>query len=190
MRRAILATGPQGAGKTTFCKEVVQYRPEIVLVERDAVLEELFGQVCLDPYSGDHEYGEKIMWQRVEDVLSGNENIDMILDAWCGYSIDRTRYAQKLRALGVEVVDLWYFVTSEDVCIGQYLAREIAWREAQGLTPCPDWRIESVRLSCQMNFRLYHSMAVEEYPDNSEFDSIKFINPCQMTIWPYAFILL
>jgi len=192
VRRAILSVGPRGAGKTTFCKEVVRHRPETALVERDEILIELFGQTCLDPYSGGHQYGEQVMWERVEEILTDNKSIDMtlILDAWCGYPIGRTRYAEKLRELGAEVVDLWYFVTPEDVCLRQYEAREDVSLQDKEDEPLSNWLRDSVRICRQRDFRLFHSMPVEEYPEASAFDNIKFINPCQLTFWPYADLLL
>lgn len=190
MRRVILVSGPQGAGKSTFCKEIVEHRPEITLIERDAILVELFGQTSLDPYSGDHQCGEVIMWQRVEEALSNHENADMILDTWCGYPISRTRCAQRLRALDVEIVDLWYFVTAEDICLQQYESRETSCLQAQKAGPISVWQRESICSCCRQNFRLFHSMPVEESPSDSEFDNIKFINPCQMTFVPYADLLL
>lgn len=188
MRRAILSNGPQGAGKTTFCREVVRHRPEIVIIERDEILIELFGQTCLSPYGCCHEYGEQVMWGRVQEVLADNENVDVILDTWCGYPRERARSADKLRKLGAEIVDLWYFVTPEEVCVRQYEAREVASRTQRNKT-LSSWDIESIHRCGRDNFRLYHRLPVEEWPD-SNFDRIRFINPCQMTFIPYADLLL
>lgn len=182
MRKAILTAGPQGAGKTMFCKEVVRHRPEIILIERDAILMELFGP-RLDPYSGGHIIGEDAMWERVKMMLAGSADITMILDAWYGYPDGRSGAAKRLRSFGADCVNMWYFVTPEEVCLRQYGARELADKE--------DWLRRANLECCRRNFRAYHSMPIEDASfRGSCFDIIKMINPRQMTFIPYADLLL
>lgn len=190
MRKVVLTTGPQGSGKTTFCKEIIAHRPEIVLVERDAILIELFGTTHLDPYCGGHKIGEDVMWKKVAEVLSTEDDRIMILDHWAGYPRERSWAIRRLRDLGADSVDLWYFVTSEEVCLRQHEAREISIREKESGKPLSDWDIGSLRRCGKSNFRLFHSLPIEEYPGSAGFDSIKMINPCQLTFIPYADLLL
>lgn len=182
MRKAILVTGPQGAGKSTFCKEITKCRPDVVLIERDAIFIEIFGDKYLDPYSGAHYYGPKVMWERVAEKLKTNENIDLLLDTWCGHPGERSWAGKNLRSLGADQVDLWCFVTPEDVCVKQYEIRE-----------GPKWSsgIREINLECcRKNFRTWHRMPLELNMEESVFDNIRMINPLQLTFIPYCYLLL
>lgn len=188
MRKAILTAGPQGAGKTSFCKEIIQHRPEVVIVELDAIWEELVeihgkSSSVFDPYCGGHLIGERLMWQRVEEKLAGSNPMTIILDAYRGFPEDRSSTAKKLRSLGVDCVELWYFVTPEAVCLQQYETRE-------GSKWTTELQKETFLSSRQRDFRLWHSRPIEDHSDESSFDNIKMINPLQLTFIPYADILL
>jgi hypothetical protein len=169
MNRAIVTAGPQGAGKTTFCKEILKHYPDVILVERDAILIELYGKTHLDPYIGGHHYCGQVMWERIAQILLEKDEVTLILDTWLGWPESRNRAGERLRQMGAEQVDLWYFTTPEEVCIKQYDARE-----RSGWTS--DWQRDCNLGCCRKNFRVFHS--------------IKFINPMQLTFIPYPLLLV
>jgi len=180
MRQVILTVGPQGAGKTTFCHEIIKLRPEVVLVERDAILNELFGDSWTDPYSGAHYVGFKVMMERVEDHLR-TDPLTLILDTWTGDEDERWRVTRRLRGFGADKIVAWYFVTDEDTVVRQFIKRSGS-----------DYPENSVAKDieahyCRRNYQFYHSHPVEL---DQGFDEIELIDPHQLTLFPYADILL
>jgi len=156
---AILTIGPQGAGKSTFCEEILRTHPEILSVSRDKILMELFGDVFLSPYTGGHEIGYKVMWERVADCLTRDETT-LILDCWNGPREELKGICDALRSLGVRTVGGWYFVTPEDACL--------AWRMkkvmAEPAKEDPKWerfRQNSARDGFLEHFRFFHSHPVD-----------------------------
>jgi hypothetical protein len=108
---AILTIGPQGSGKSSFCKMVREFDPSIGLVSRDQILMQMFGRVYLDSYSGGHHQASICMWEEVEKIVRANSNSRFILDAWSGNARGRRTIIEKLRRLGVDRIVGWYFIT-------------------------------------------------------------------------------
>lgn len=183
MKRVILTVGPQYAGKSTFCERVVSAHPEIVLVSRDAILTELFGTVWLDHYTGGHVVGWEKMWEIVAQRLQ-QDGVTMILDAWNGSACERRDFVKRLRSLGAERVEAWYFITPENFCLQWYLkgeppdvkARNSKWRQL----------IYQMRIDSYHNhYQYFHLQKVEL---EQGFDFIRRIDPLQ-TLPPDLFSL-
>lgn len=177
MKTVVLTIGPRGAGKTTFCREVVQRRPEVHFVERDAILVELFGSATLSPYMGEHERGFQEMMNRVKALLC-QESVTIVLDTWLEIPDHRRQFIACLRILGAERIVGWHFVTSEERVVRQFLARESTptspWRHANG---------KAVLREC----RRYRSYPVEL---DQGFDHLVEIDPVQPSLLPIGYGLL
>lgn len=174
MRQVVLTVGPQGAGKSAFCNQIVQSHPEVVMVSRDAILVELFGNAYLDSYSGGHYIALEKMWEKIAEHMKRDE-ITMILDCWNGFARERHEITDKLRSLGVERIGNWYFVTPEADCLGWYM------KEVMSETPKkdPKWekfRQESRRSEFQRCYKLFHSQPINI---DQGFDFITKINPLE-----------
>ncbi|MDB5194514.1 MAG: hypothetical protein JWN50_528 [Parcubacteria group bacterium] len=169
MRDVTLTIGPRGAGKTTFCERALALDPELVLVSRDAVLMEIFGQTSLNPYEGGHRIGLEKMWNLVEKHLEP-ENARILLDCWNGWALERSELTDKLREMGAERIIGWHFATSEETCIKWFLERERRNEEEK----IDKWWEQSRIASCRSDYRLFHSQAVTL---EQGFDEIIRIDP-------------
>ncbi|MDO8183776.1 MAG: AAA family ATPase [bacterium] len=184
MKHVILTVGPRGAGKTTFCRQIVSERPEIVIVERDEILIKLFGGTSLCPYSGGHEYGKKVLLAVLEEHLN-QESTTIILDTWSGFPDDRKTITRRLRSMGVDRIEAWYFVTSEAKVVKQFIEREM--REKPPQTDSERRSLNFRVDMCFRDFNLYHSQGVTE---EQGFDKVCLINPDQLTLVPYSELLV
>lgn len=169
MKIAVLTLGPRGAGKTTFCKEVVRARPEIGFVERDAILLELYGGVFVD--SGLELYTRRKIFERVSALLESNKTT-VILDAWTMLAWDRREMVDTLRVLGFGRVVGWHFVTPEEDVVRQFLTRE-----ATSVSPWRFMAADAVLAECQ-RYRT-HRVELEQ-----GFDHLVEINPMQRRLFP------
>jgi hypothetical protein len=172
VKRVIVTVGPRGAGKTSFCEQIVRHRPEVTLVSRDAIFKELFGKVNLNPYTGDDFYGLQVMWKRTGDYLNNGAAV-LILDTWNGSREARWDITYKLRSLGAERIEAWRFVTPASHIVQWFLKKE------------PEDRKSSPRILD--DYRLYHSRPVEL---KQGFDAIHLINPLQQTLFSYSYLLI
>jgi len=163
---AYLTVGPQGAGKSTFCEELVRVYPGLALLSRDRVFEEVFGEGWHSPYSGAFYVGMKIVWERVAELAAIHDQL--ILDCWNGTPEERQRYSDKLRSLGATRVEAWHFVTPRDVCLGWYRQKITAeqW--------CGPSVIEFNVGVCGVNYDKFHTFPVSP---NQGFDLVRTIDP-------------
>lgn len=178
MRTVFLTIGPRGAGKSTFCREVVAHRPDVTLLQRDAILVEFFGSTMLSPYEGGHAWAMHVLFERLERALVP-ENATVILDTWNGLAGERRELVRVLRNLGADEVIGWYFVTPEETVVRQFLERE-------GETALAAWgaRAESY---CRRDFTFFHA---QEVSTDQGFDEIIRIDPTQLWLFSPAYVLL
>jgi|SRR3989344_4715382 len=173
MNKVALTVGPQYIGKSTFCKRVIEESPNIILVSRDAILIELFGSVYLNSYSSGHYVALEKMWELVEAYLK-EEDKTIILDCWNDADETRKIIVKKLRALGVEIVGAWYFVTPRETCLKWYMEKVLAEEPKKS----PKW--EKIRReSAKTRFLVYYDFFYENAKvDLSQgFDFVITINP-------------
>ncbi len=175
MKEVILTVGPQGSGKTVFCNKAVTFDPNTVMVSRDEILVELFGSVFLDSYSGGHFHAHDVMWQRIEEKIQTSSNSRFILDTWNGNSQERIAIIKKLRALGVDRILAWYFVTpvknvSEWFWMKPGVAKTVDWRNQQGQN-----LVFFSEDAPKRDHELFHTFASEI--DLDPFDEVVRINP-------------
>jgi len=169
MKRVVLTIGPQYAGKSTFSEQVVKAYSEVILASRDKVLMRLFGKVYLDSYSGGHYAAWDELWKEVDGHLQQLSNVTLILDAWNGPPEDRRPIVEKLRAMGVDRVEAWHFVTPLETCIKWMEKREPIkiknkWSELRR-----DTRIESYS-------RIHKAFCAVRIEKEGWFDSVRRIN--------------
>ncbi len=172
MRRVLLTVGPQCAGKSTYCQKVVAAHPEIVLISRDAILNELYGTPWLDKYTGGHLVGLELMWKRVAECLQKNSTT-VILDTWNNHEYDRREITAKLRSLGAEIIEAWHFATPRKICLKWWFKREQ-----------PDFgqhkdKWKKICLQSHIHSYYDHYKYCQSQPVSLDqgFDSIKQINP-------------
>ncbi len=114
MKKVYLTIGPRGSGKTTFCKKIIKENPTIYFISRDEIFMEMFGTVYLDLGSPDRQIATNKMWEEVGQVLSGEEDLVLILDTWNESVESRINIISRLRLLGADQVVGLIFVVSED----------------------------------------------------------------------------
>jgi len=175
MVKVVLTIGPQHIGKSTFCHKVIKENPEIVLISRDVILEELFGSAYLDSYSGGHYVALEKMWEIVRENL--HKKVEkIILDSWNGPDKEREVIIEKLRALNVENVGAWYFKTHRETCLEWHMKKALAEE------PKKDEKWEKIRLnSARESFLKYYDFFYKNANVNCEqgFDFIREINPLE-----------
>ncbi len=177
MRIAYVTIGPQGSGKTTFCKKIVKGMPSVHYVSRDKILMQMFGSVYTNPYDGSYEYAIHSMWKKIKNILNKNKKeCRLILDTWNGYASTRGNIVRDLRSLGVDLVYGWYFFVDTDKCVEWFFSKK------------SEDKMTFSESSCRHNHRLYYSQPVEgDYSDTDSgkyFDSVVKINPLQLTLVP------
>ena len=177
MRQIILPVGPQGAGKTTFCKKVIAKHPEIQYISRDEILIELFGTVYLEKYTGQHFQGIEKMLRVVEQELL-KPNITLIVDCWTGDSNEREMLTSIFRLNGAKSVIAWHFTTTEEICLDWFKKRckEENSREkgSEFEEMFRESRLEAMAVSCLHNYRVFQTFPVEI---NQVFDLIIQVDP-------------
>lgn len=110
------------------------------------------------------------MWGVVTEKLYLPDTA-LIVDCWNGHPNERQQMTTKLRLLGTDWIEAWYFVTPEDVSLRWFLAREPdnkregRWGELM---------LEAKKDSFLHDYHLYHSQPLELAQG---FDVIKTINP-------------
>lgn len=172
MRTAILTIGPRGAGKSTWCARVIAAHPEVGLVSRDAILQQLFGETSLDPYDvGYHVTYQQKMWDEVAEQLRADERI-LILDCWNGWADARAQITDHLRRLGADQVIGWQFTTSLEDCLAWYLRRE-------EITDQTSWRYRLTLRNYPNDYCLYWRQPVASHQG---FDFICPIDPRQLIL--------
>ena len=177
MRHIAVTVGPQGSGKSMFCEKAIKAYPEIVLVSRDEILRELFGDTYLNPYTGQQLAGMAKMWGVLAKHLE-HEKIRIILDCWNGYAEERRTITEWLRSHGADRIEAWYFVTPAEICVQWCFEKKLREKRLREHTvKNGKWAKlmeESMRSSCQYDYELYHSQPLEL---NQGFDFIQRIDP-------------
>ena len=178
MRRAIVVAGPMGSGKTTFCRSTIAANPGITLISRDDILNELFGTVWLNPYTGQHQYGEKVMWERVATALQA-EHAFIILDTWNGSREERSKITKNLRSFGADWIAGWRFITPEAIGLQWYIERESVGKDEKQIRALKSpWRAEDYH----HDYLLFHAHGVSE---DQGFNVVHDINPQQCSFLRY-----
>ncbi len=165
MKRVILTIGPQGAGKSTFCKAFLKLNPNFQLISRDKILIELFGTTWLDGYSGGHYHAYVVMLERLQEALKP-KNCTTILDYWTGYAEERRSLINEIKNIcPIDEVYGWFFTTPEDTCVKWFFQKN------QQVSISED--------GIRSNYKIFHKQPVDL---DQGFDFIKKINPLQMDI--------
>jgi len=176
MRRVIVTAGPQGCGKTTYSKKLIRLNSELQLVSRDEILEELYGTAWLSPYTGQHEFGQEVMWQRINEQLQKTEAF-IILDTWSGSDQERKEITDRLRQLGADRIIGYRFTTPEQVALRWYIQRESRGKDFKHVRQLTaPYRAEAYH----HDYQLFHSYGVTK---DQGFDVILNVNPLQADLW-------
>lgn len=158
MKTVILTSGPQGAGKSTFCQQVVAESLGTSLVSRDDYLLEKYGTTVFYTYCFSPTDIHKDLFKIIKKELSQKDTI--IFDCWNGYSFERKFLIKEMRELNVDKIVCWKFLTPLNLCKKWYFEREKSnyWKP---------------------NYFTYHRLSQNIKEDG--FDSIRYINPLQLT---------
>lgn len=160
MRKVFLTIGPQGAGKSMFCKNAVTQHPSIIWISRDEILMRLFGTVWLSRYTGGHEFAFRCMWKIVQRRLRKPEVV-LILDCWNGFAEERIHICSELRARGADEIVGLHFITPKNKCV--------EWRACKA----PE-KTSLTKENYARDYDLFQQQPVEE---KQGFDSIIRIQP-------------
>ena len=108
MKRVAVTVGPQGVGKTAFCKNLLAVCPSIQMICRDAIHLELFGSVELEGYGEYHAEAMEVLWERVARIFD-KAACNLVLDTWNWSSASRRAITKKLKELGADHIEAWVF---------------------------------------------------------------------------------
>jgi predicted kinase len=122
LKTVFLTIGPRGAGKSTFCKKMMEAFPQITCISRDQIMLEMYGTIYGGIYTSEFYYAIKKMFERVAEHLCKQKQ-PLILDYWNGSTEERERTIQKLRKLGSERIIGLYFTTPENICLSWLTSR-------------------------------------------------------------------
>lgn len=169
MKQVVLTVGMQGAGKSTFCEKVISQHSQVIIVSRDEILIELFGDAYLSPYTGGHFEGLDEMWKRIAQHLQAPD-ITIILDCWNGFAEERQIITERLASLGVDRIGAWYFITPLEENTEWFVAKRKARKGEKYAT----WQEASDRGCAEHDYELFHQQPVET---SQGFHFIVKINP-------------
>lgn len=160
MKKLILTSGPQGAGKSSYMKNIESQHGHVGIVSRDDFLVNLYGRVTFDKYIGSPRGVYDSLLEKIKALMI---RVDVIIfDHWNGYDYERKAILKDMRELGFEHISCWKFITPLYVCRDWYKQRE------------------KTDFHSDYNYHLYHKLSVNI--DNEGFDSVRLINPLQLTI--------
>ena len=167
-KTVFLTCGTRGAGKSTYCKGVLKHRPDLIIISRDEILIELFGETELSPYGGGHYHAMDIMWKMVREHLSSDgNNVQIILDCWNGFPEERKHIINELRKSGADKIVAWRFITP--------LNSVIEWFDKKNRSKFNGKEMNKSR--SRQDFSLFNKMA--KNIENEGFDEVVYINPLQ-----------
>ena len=116
MRTVVLPAGPRGSGKTTHAELVQKADPDVVIVSRDTIVKELFGNVYLKPNTPQFRQAFQTIQQKVAEALY-TPDCKIIFDCWNQSAADRTTICNMLRTFGAKNIICWNFVTPKETCM-------------------------------------------------------------------------
>lgn len=175
MREVILPVGPRAAGKSYFVDRVLNLDGSIVLVDRDAMLTQQFGSTMLDPYSGQHQEAQEIVWDGVRRYLKDSPHVRMILDTWNGTSHERREIIAQLRSMDVDVITAWYFVTPVELVEEWFWSKPGVAKMSEYLTRSGQGLAFFSASAPQRDHAYFHKHAVDIESDG--FDHVVRIHP-------------
>jgi GTPase SAR1 family protein len=106
-----VVVGQRGAGKSTYCKQLIDAYPQLLYFSRDDLLVKLFGKTDLDPDSGGCEYVMKALNGAIREKLSMTGGIQILLDVWTSTKEERSQTIERMRMWGADKVVALYLVT-------------------------------------------------------------------------------
>lgn len=163
MKTIYLTSGPRGAGKSTYVKQLIKSFPDIVLVDRDEILMKTCGKTFFQP--GEDNSPEALWMEKINFLLSSSDNIKMIVDAWNADSFMRSKLIKLFRHWEVGKVICLYFNTPFVECS--------KWLNDNPINPYPIPKEQYWR-----EHGLYHQNAILIEADG--FDKILYINPLEL----------
>jgi predicted kinase len=136
-----LPVGPQGAGKSSFCHQLVASNPHLYFHSRDDISIELFGTMYGSSYWHPAEGAFRAIEKRIQENLRRNPSARIVLDFWNGFPTDRRTINERLLAqCGITRVIAWRFTTPRDVCAEWFCKRQLAEeREESNYQYKPDY---------------------------------------------------
>lgn len=141
------------------------------MLERDGYFTQLFGNDWLDPYLGLNRIAEEALAKKIGEILKADP-LKFILDCWTWDERDRSRMIERLREWGADFVAAWNFVTAEDI-VGEQYSKRFGSKIY----------FHSGRIKCQEYRRL-------PVTADQGFDEVVHINPHQLTLFPWADLIL
>ncbi len=177
--RILVTVGPQGAGKTTFCEQLVKEVPGLAYANRDKFLEERYGKAAWNPYTGCMEEGLKEFYQHIASLV--NENDVVLVEcfhlglAQFGYMMHQIRTEIDYTSRSV-VYEALQFTTPENVCVDWYVGR---YKPEDNFVK---HYADLARHNFKQFWRINHSFA-------EKFESVLEVDPSQPPLFPYAEVL-
>lgn len=177
MKTVVMTVGPQGAGKTTYCQNVVTANPGVKFLSVDLFFMERFGKIGFDPYTGEVNYAWNCFWEYVEQSLKQAEcDATILLDCWNPTASARRAIRERLKTYGAQRIVAWYFVTPSEVC-GRWFSQ----------------RTYQIQNHWTAAGRVRDALRFYEEADDVRkgigFDSVHTINILQLQLFPHLYLL-
>lgn len=116
MIKIYIATGPIGAGKTSYIHRLLETNPEVGFIEHDQIIASLPRYVNY-PYGAGYPKIEEVMFKRIEELLKGKKSYTLIVDRYTGSSDSRKRLRERLTQLGAHRIYCLLFMTDQETCV-------------------------------------------------------------------------
>lgn len=180
MTRVLVTVGPQGAGKSTFCRSILSLGIKgLAYASRDDFLVGRYGKAAWDPYSGAMYEGMSYFWEHTAQLIGKNNvvllecfcpTLSHFHDMLCSISeyVDWTNVTVQYEAL--------YFVTPDYLCAEWYAKRTCDEKGTEASR-------EASRLHAKSGSGLFHDR-IRDFA--RYFDVVREVDPRQLTLFPYS----
>ncbi|HBI17559.1 MAG: hypothetical protein UR60_C0047G0011 [Candidatus Moranbacteria bacterium GW2011_GWF2_34_56] len=182
MRKAYIASGPRGSGKTTFIKKLQSQNKSLIVFERDEFLNRNFGERWTDPYYFPWFLIAHVIEEEIKNISNSNSgDINLIVDCWNGNFDERNKLVKILRDLEFDVVNCIYFCVPREICLRWFRNKSDSVFYSDD-SVIGDWNTYHRLADDLRNPDEHATFDLDTCESTCLFDNIFTVNPAQMVI--------